>query len=43
MQNEQTERTVLTNGEIYLPLMPDNEFDLFIEYILSLCENDDTD
>ena len=43
MQNEQAEREVLTNGERHLSLMPDNEFDLLIEYILSVPEWEDTE
>lgn len=43
MRNKQAEREVLTNGEIHLSLMPDNEFDLLIEYILSVPEWEDTE
>ena len=43
MQNEQTEREVKTNGDICLSLMPANEFDLFIEYILSVSDCEDTE
>lgn len=43
MQNEQEEREVSVNGDICLSLMPKNEFDLFIEYILSVSENIDTE
>ena len=43
MQNEQAERAVLPNGEICLSLMPDNEFDLLIEYILSVPEWEDAE
>lgn len=43
MQNEQAKREVLTNGEICLSLMPDNAFELFIEFILAACESQETD